>query len=303
MLLAVIDAGTNTFTMNIYRLLGDEQFEKFPKERYYVNLAEDGIKRIAKGAQTRAMAAFKAFRKRIDELKVEKVFAFGTAALRRASNGTQLIKSIHKQTAIQIELIDGDREAELIYQGVKHAAPLDEQVALIIDIGGGSVEFILCNKDERFWARSFPIGVAHLYNEIIKSDPISEREVLDLENYLHEQLQPLKEALKNFPAKVLIGASGTFDALEAMIGTHQQTANYGYIALDHLSQLSKELQQLSYSERKTYPKLPESRAKLIVVAMIMVDDLLKLASIKKDLIISDYALREGVVFELMKTST
>lgn len=301
MLVAVIDAGTNTFTMNIYRLLGDERFEKFPKERYYVNLAENGIDQLGKGAQNRAMTAFEAFRKLIDELNVSKVFAFGTAALRRASNGKQLIKDIYQQTAIQIELIDGEREAELIYQGVKHAAPLDEQTALIIDIGGGSVEFILCNKAERFWARSFPIGVAHLYNEIIKSDPISAQEVLDLENYLNEQLEPLKKALKSFPPKVLIGASGTFDALESMIGTHQRSENYGYIALDRLSQLSKELQQLSYSERKAYPKLPESRAKLIVVAMIMVDDLLKLASIEKDLIISDYALREGVMFELMRT--
>jgi exopolyphosphatase/guanosine-5'-triphosphate,3'-diphosphate pyrophosphatase len=299
MLLAVIDAGTNTFTMNIYRLLGGQSFEKLPKERYYVNLAEDGIEQIGEKAQHRALKAFQAFRNSIDKLEVEQVFAFGTAALRRAENGQALIDKIVDKTKLQIELIDGEREAALIYSGVKHAAPLTKDNALIIDIGGGSVEFIICNANKQLWAESFPIGAAHLYNQFAHSDPISKEDESQLRNYLHQVLKALKKALTDFPVQILIGASGTFDALEAMIGAHQQSENFGYIALDKLEALYQKLKGLNYEERKKLPKLPISRARFIVVAMIMIEELIEIAGIKSDLIISDYALREGVLFEYL----
>ena len=119
----------------------------------------------------------KSFRIILDKLQIKKVKAIGTAALRTASNGQEFIDTVKKKYNISIELIDGNREAELIYKGVILAIPFQEKNYLLMDIGGGSVEFIIANKNKVLWAKSFPIGVAVLYKRFQHSEPILPEEV------------------------------------------------------------------------------------------------------------------------------
>jgi exopolyphosphatase/guanosine-5'-triphosphate,3'-diphosphate pyrophosphatase len=105
---------------------------------------------------------------------VKKVRAIGTAALRSAENGQEFIQEVEKLTGITINQISGDEEARLISEGVRLAFPMDEEPVLIMDVGGGSVEYIICNRDEIFWKQSFNIGISVLYNKFHKTEPISE---------------------------------------------------------------------------------------------------------------------------------
>ncbi|MDX5437300.1 MAG: phosphatase, partial [Pontibacter sp.] len=173
--LALIDMGTNTFHLLITEVGENGKLHDFVRTKVPVRLGQGGISNgaIAPEAYERALKTLKDFRKQIDEHGVETVHAMATSMVRNAANGDDFVKDIYKQTDIQVEVIDGAREAELIYYGVRSAGVLDEQTALIMDIGGGSVEFILCNAQEIFWKQSFEVGAQRLMDQFFTEDPIA----------------------------------------------------------------------------------------------------------------------------------
>ena len=162
---AVLDLGTNTFNILIVNI------EKNVKtilhhDRVPVKIGKGGIQnnQIIEEACQRAKEALKQFRKLIDQynVKIEDITAIATSAFRNAINGQALADEIKQETEIEIRIIQGEVEAELIYYGVKGAMKIGEETALIMDIGGGSVEFILCNENHIFWKKSYEIGAQRL---------------------------------------------------------------------------------------------------------------------------------------------
>ena len=123
--------------------------------------------------------------------QVKKVRAIGTAALRTAQNGSEFIKKTYQLTNIQIELITGAEEALWIFRGVAQAIP-KMGPSLIMDIGGGSVEFILTKENQVTWSQSFPIGVAVLKKQFHHNDPITSNEVNAIINFLEGQIGAFK---------------------------------------------------------------------------------------------------------------
>lgn len=297
--IAIIDCGTNTFTMSLFEVMPNKQFKRLLKDRHYVELAEESIDYIGKAPFQRGLAAFKGFRELLKDYPNSLVYAMGTAALRRASNATEFRAAVTEQAQITIEIIDGDREARLIHQGVRLAAPLDEEPSLIMDIGGGSVEFILCSKDEVFWAQSFPVGVAVLYQQFHKNDPIRNEDLAEVETYLKEKLAVLIEQLKIYPPKYLIGASGSFDVLDKLVGAKSDEELYGILKTKRFWEIYDLLVKASYNERLNVENMMPSRAKLIVMSMLLIQFTLTHVVVE-ELVVSDYALREGVVWELLQ---
>ena len=108
---------------------------------------------------------------------------------------------------LDVLIIDGNREAELIYLGNKEAVTLSNSVSLIMDIGGGSNEFILANNTDMLWKQSFPVGAARMLEKFSPSDPITDKEIQEINNYMNTQLQPIFEAVIKFPPIELIGSS------------------------------------------------------------------------------------------------
>ena len=165
--LAVVDLGTNTFHLLIISFNDkNDSWEEVYRERRYVYLAEDGIETIGSAAIQRGLDTLKAYALACKKYNVSKAKAFGTAALRTASNGLDFVNNAKTIFPYNIEIIDGDTEANLIAKGVALAIPSSERKQLIMDIGGGSVEFILSQSSEVIWARSFNIGVAVLFKKI-----------------------------------------------------------------------------------------------------------------------------------------
>ena len=141
---AIIDLGTNTFHLLVAEQQLDNSFKELYRKRYFVKLAEEGIETIGQASLQRGLVALQHFRQVIDELQVKKVKAIGTAALRTATNGPAFVQQVKEDFAISIELITGSQEAAYIHQGVAMAVPFQEENYLLMDIGGGSVEFIIC---------------------------------------------------------------------------------------------------------------------------------------------------------------
>lgn len=296
--IAVIDLGTNTFHILIAEAQADHSFKDLHRQRFFVKLAEEGIETIGEAPLERGFKALTHFKNLIEELQVIKVKAIGTAALRTASNGPAFVQQVKEKLGFQIELISGDQEATFIHKGVSLAVPFKEQNYLLMDIGGGSVEFIIANKHQVHWAQSFPIGVGVLYKRFHKSNPITAQEITATNVYIEDSLVPLKIALQKFPTTTLVGASGTFDVLESLLAKKMASPTHAFVAADDFPPLYERIIQTTEAERYAMQTIPDNRADMIVVALILIDYILKSVRIE-EIIVSKYAMKEGIMADLL----
>ncbi|MTB52629.1 phosphatase [Lewinella sp. W8] len=296
---AVIDLGTNTFHLLIAEVNDVGHIHEIHRERHFVKLAENGIAEIGPAPYRRGQEALKLFRQVLDEQEVREVRAFGTAALRTASNGPDFIREAREAAGIDITLIPGDEEARLITKGVLLAIPPPEGRILIMDIGGGSTEFIIVADGEALWRQSFPVGVSVLHNGFHHQDPISSGEVTRLEDFLSRELRPLQRALERYPAHHLVGAAGTFDVLANVLYDENAPKHptSHQLQLDGLAELHDRIINSTLEERLHTPGIPAQRADMIVVAMILLRFVFTLAGIRR-VTVSDYAMKEGMLSEM-----
>ncbi len=296
---AVIDIGTNTFHLLIVDLEGGIRNVIF-KEKIAVKLGEGGISesKITDAAQERALNTLSYFQSIIEKEKVEKVFASATSAMRNASNGKDIIQKVFERTGITINLISGIQEAEFIQKGVKSAITLDSKPTLIMDIGGGSVEFIICNQNEIFWIESFEIGAQRLLDKFHKHDPMTVYDIDRLNKYLEEQLTPLTEQMANWEPHDLIGSSGTFDTLVDMAFKKNEIEKHEDISyllsLGDFDLLYDEIIHKKRDERLAIPGMLEMRVDMIVVAVCLIKFILRNNDFNA-IRVSTYALKEGVL--------
>lgn len=295
---AVIDLGTNTFHALIVEKLANGDLKQLYKKRIYVKLAEEGIEKIGNASFQRALSALKIFKDKIDELEAGRIQAFGTAALRTATNAHLLVKEVKEQIGIDIDIISGKEEARLIHQGILQAIPRQDERIVIMDIGGGSVEFIIADHHKVFWSESFPIGVAVLFKNFHHSNPIRGEELEKLCLFLEQQLDSFLKAMKKFEAKILVGASGTFDVLDIMMQRKETLAKSSILVMDTFSILYQKVIHTTLEERLAMTKIPDTRADMIVVALELIRFVIDKTKIS-DIIVSSYAMKEGILQEMI----
>ena len=304
---AVIDLGTNTFHLMIAALLPGKEWHVLYKTKITVKLGEGGIHLgiITPRPYERGLKALRKFSAVIKKYKVGEVFAFATSGIRSTKNGSAFVRQVYKETGIKIRTIDGKKEAELICQGVLQTLGTIQQPVLIMDIGGGSTEFIITDQKKIYWKHSFDIGASRLKEMFPLNDPISKSKVVKLEHYLIDVLQPLKKALVQFPVTTLVGASGSFESFAKMIGHDKSGKNpiarrptFEFLIKDY-HQLHRKLISSTLSERFQMKGLVKMRADMIVPASIQVNLVLKEFKINH-MKLSTNALKEGVLAQLLK---
>lgn len=295
---AVIDCGTNTFHLLIARPTADGGFEDVYRARKFIKLAEEGIQRIGAAAYQRAMNTLVDFAAAIATYQVVATKVSGTAALRTADNGPQFVAEVKHRTGLTIDIISGHDEAQLIYKGVRQAIPPQTAPWMVMDIGGGSVEFIIADETGIRWFESFPIGVAVLYKQFHRTEPISADEVEVTELFLNSQLVDLQLALGRFPVRHLVGAAGTFDVLANVLGESQPTPHSATIGLDGFEAFYQRVLSATRTERHAMTDIPDDRADMIVVALILVQFILKKANVQQ-LTVSNFSMKEGMLEEMM----
>ena len=301
---AVIDMGTNTFHLLLVELHGKE-FKTIYKEKIAVKLGQGGItqNQITPEAEKRALHTLEHFKNLIDGEKIDQIFAFATSAVRNATNGPDFVHKVKEQLGIQIHVISGEEEAQLIYEGIHFSGALDERTTLMMDIGGGSVEFIIGNAQEAFWKQSFEIGGQRLLDAFHYHDPILPEEVEKLEEYCGEKLQPLLAAIAIHKPSGFVGASGTFDTLIDMYyATLLQCKLTGQhvfeLPVTDFYQLFKLLVTKTRAERLQIPGMIAMRVDMIVVASCLIDFILQHLAVKS-LRCSHYSLKEGAVSRML----
>jgi len=303
--IAIIDLGTNTFHLLIAQV-GGREFMIIHNERLAVKIGKGGINQslIQPDALDRAVNALKDFKDKIDKFSVSKIYAFGTSALRNAKNASEVVAVIKQKTEIDIHIISGEQEAEYIYLGVRSAVSLGNEPCLIIDIGGGSVEFIIGNATEIYWKRSFEIGAQRLLEEFQKNDPITPEEISTLNAYFDHSLTELHTAIKLYQPAILVGSSGTFDTLsdihcfEGNI-TKRENDHETPLTIQSFFSIYKNLILKNRTERMLIPGMIEMRVDMIVVACCLIRYLLEMYPFSF-IRVSSYALKEGVLASLQK---
>ncbi|WKK81943.2 Ppx/GppA phosphatase family protein [Marivirga arenosa] len=297
--IAIIDLGTNTFHLLIVEVNDGKETILF-KEKIAVKLGEGGISKgnISKAAEERAIDTMKYFSHKLKEENVSNVFASATSAMRNASNGKEVIQHIYDETGISVQLISGLEEAKFIHQGVKKALEIGPEPALIMDIGGGSVEFIICDQTEVYWMKSFEIGAQRLLDKFHKHDPIQPRDIEKLDDFLRAELAELKMKMDIYQPHHLIGSSGTFDTLIDIDYQEKNITkpdeNSFSLPLEDFDRIYNEIIHKNRDERMKIPGMIEMRVDMIVVAVCLIQFLIE----NNDFInikVSTYALKEGLL--------
>lgn len=290
---AIIDLGTNSFNLLIGRSEGGSK-EIMYRESRIVQLAKEGIMPIGDASLQRALSALQGFQEKLSEYKAEKVQVIGTSALRSASNREDVIRKIRSCFQWDVVIINGEEEARYIFAGTMEALPILDQPCLIMDIGGGSVEFILSKAGKMLWWASVPIGVQYLYLHFNRNAPILPEEDAALDSKLEQDLARLKEAVDRYKPLYLAGASGAFDELLQMSNI---TVGEKYTVLDTgIFHENYEKLRKQVIKRRNRPTVrTEERPEIVMTGFQLIRYVLRLFD-AKEIIATPFALREGVFF-------
>jgi exopolyphosphatase/guanosine-5'-triphosphate,3'-diphosphate pyrophosphatase len=307
--LAVLDLGTNTFNLVVARKSDTGGVEFVHSSKLPVKLGEGGITQglITQAAFKRGIDAIVQHQKILMQYKPQKILAFGTSALRTAKNGPDFLEQIRKIAGIGVEIITGDREAELIYYGVRQTIKMDTDKYLILDIGGGSNELIIADGTTIFWKRSYNLGIARLLSRFNPSDPITPREIDKIESYLDSELSELYYQVDKHLVTRLLGASGSFETFVAMIREDDDSRVTQLSVLPHITPVStgsfnmlhNRLIRSTSGERAKMKGLEPMRIEMIVLASLFVKFIVERLGITQ-IIQSNFSLKEGAIYEMIK---
>lgn len=291
---AVIDLGTNTFHLLIADIEEDGTWKEIFRKREYVFLASKGIGEIAPDTFDKGIETLLHFKEILDSHHVKDFVAVGTAALRTANNSQQFISQILERTGIEVKVIDGDEEAGLIARGVEVAIGDEIAEYLIMDIGGGSVEFIHRTQKGINWQQSFPIGLAVLKSREFFADPQDSKVRQKYAAFILEELKDLISYTDQLGPLPFVGASGTFEAILQLVPGSQSGRISRKFSFQDLSDAYEKVKNMTMNERLTHPGIPEPRAELFGLAMLLVYTVAEQLE-TKEIYISPYALKEGVL--------
>ncbi len=295
---AVIDLGTNGFRLYIAESTQKGQFHIIHRQTAELKLASEGIHHIGHAPFRRGIEAMKTFLNTLQTFDIQQVRAFGTAALRLADNGQDFIKSVQNETGIFIELISGDREAELIHKGMSLGVPLSKKPVLMVDVGGGSVEFIICNETEVFWAKSYNVGVTILKQRFHKGDIILSSEIKDIEQFLNDTCTELKEKVAVFIPQYPVISCGTLDFLVKIQSKNSEMPLHFDFSKSEFSTFYQQLAFLSEKELFAMPEVPTEKVEMLAVSMVLMDWIMTPLLNADKLVASGQSMKAGILYEM-----
>jgi len=298
--LAVIDLGTNTCNLLIAEYTNkSHQIQYQGKE--VVKLGKGGINKdlLTDDGLARAIRAIKKHQDLIGIFEVNEVAVIATSAIREATNKDWFTQQIKDTTGLDLRIISGEKEADLIFKGVKLAFNNIENHSMILDIGGGSNEFILTEQGESVWKQSFPLGMARIIELMPPSDPITPDEINEINTWFDRRLEPLWARMGNVEIPQLIGCSGAFDTIADLNdrtdpGTKIRVSQQ--IALNDFNRIYRQLVNSTTAERTQMKGMESIRIEMIVPSVLFIKLVIDRLNIKT-IFQTDYALREGVLYE------
>jgi exopolyphosphatase/guanosine-5'-triphosphate,3'-diphosphate pyrophosphatase len=312
--LAAIDIGSNSIHMIVAQADADGAVTTLWRLKEPVGLGRASFpsRRLNRVSMDSAIATLARFKQAAQQRQAEKIIAIATSAVREATNGGDLIERARRELGLSVRIVSARDEARLIYLAVRHAMPLRERSNLIVDIGGGSVEFIVGDARRAALLESRKLGAARMTARYVNEDPIGTSDLAALRRHYDRELTPLCEQIRALRPVCAIGTSGTLENIAAMCGTSASSngsgapfvgpssgnTRHGAIERPAFEKLLKELIKSNSKERSRMPGLDDQRKDQIVAGAALVGELFDRLNLKR-IHLCPSALREGVLLDYL----
>lgn len=278
-----------------------KDFIPLKKYRFPIRLGADVFSegKISQKNLKESARTFKKFRQLSEKYDVKKIRAVGTSALREASNSKAFLELVKRKSEIAIEIIDGVEEARLIHLAVKREVGLENTRALLIDIGGGSVELTFSDNGLMESTQSFPFGTVRTL-EMMKKKHLDESQLsLVISDFLKPLTNFLNSQVTNKKLEFAVGTGGNLEAIgklkAQMLGSKSTTV----VTAGELGEMIPRIQKLTYKERIDYLKMRADRADVIIPAALIVQTVMRQAGVEK-LLIPHVGLKDGILMSLIE---
>ena len=303
MRIAAIDIGTNSVHMIVVQVRDDHSFEVVDREKEMVRLGAGGLggRALTEATMRSALLTLAKYKRLADSHDVDEVIGCATSAVREAENGREFLGEILQRTGIQTRVISGSEEARLIHRAAVYGVDVAGSAAVVIDIGGGSVELTLGRASRPQVAESLKLGVIRLTERFVRSDPITERDERRMVRHIMTELTPVVTKIREQGFDRVIGTSGTILSLGALAAgaareDRPDELRNLRVPVTQIRRLRKELTALDLPGRIAIPGLDPRRADLAVAGSILLSTILRLLG-ARELTLCDLALREGLALD------
>jgi exopolyphosphatase / guanosine-5'-triphosphate,3'-diphosphate pyrophosphatase len=303
---AFIDIGTNTILCLIAEIKNDGSFDVFDDLAEITRLGQ-GVHqtgRISPEGEERSLKVLQRYLERCKRLNVEKIIAVGTSALRDARNSAEVRARFEVQLGFDVRVISGDEEAEYAFLAVQQGLPLNRRELLVVDVGGGSTEFVRGNAAGVVEAISIGVGSVRLTEQFLRSDPVQTEECEKMVIAIEKELTRLpNQWLKDDSILTLVGIAGTFTTLSAVekklvCYTHGEVHG-SRLTLSEVRRQVALFQGKTIMERKAIPGLEPKRADVILAGACLIERIMTLFHSER-VIVSDHGVRYGLLHECLK---
>ena len=302
---AAIDVGTNSFHLVIVQFDEKGRYEIIAREKESVRLGSGAgdMDNISPEAMDRGIAVLKRFSKLSQSMNAN-LRAVATSAVREAGNQKEFIQRVLEECDLTLEVAPGVEEARLIYLGALQALPIYDKRALLIDIGGGSTEFLVGRGGETEYAISLKLGAIRLTERFFKNEPLDPEQVKECRKQIRVALARVKREIDQRGFDVAVGSSGTIDTLSEMALRSSKSKkdlalSERSFSLSQLNHLADEIiSRPTSKERMEILGLDEKRADIIVAGVLILQESFRALGIK-NILFSPYALREGIIFDTL----
>lgn len=299
---AAIDLGTNSFHLLVARVQADGSFDVLTTDKEVVRLGSGAgeLRQLTPDAMQRGIDALRRFR-RIADAYGATIDAVGTSALREAVNRDEFVRRARDETGITVEVVSGAEEARLIHLGVIQTLPVYDERILVVDIGGGSTEFVVGRGTDVAVARSVKLGAIRLTDRFFPEGRVRAGAAEECRRYVRSFLAPAMADVRHHAPFRAVGSSGTILNLARMIAASEGRAPDGRSGdVFGRRQLHGVVDQLlahrTPAKRAATPGLDERRADIIVAGAILLDEIVELLGID-EMLVSEAALREGILLD------
>jgi exopolyphosphatase/guanosine-5'-triphosphate,3'-diphosphate pyrophosphatase len=301
--LAAIDVGTNSLHMIVVQVRPDFSFDVVDREKEMVRLGAGGLdgRALTPEAMGAALQVLSKFRRLADSHGVDEVVAVATSAVREAENGGEFLHRAAAETGIRPRVIAGTEEARLIHRAASYGVSAAGETAVIVDIGGGSVEITRGAGSIVDLARSFKLGVIRLTERYVKSDPIEPRDERRLVRHVEEELGDYLDRIAKAGFDRVIGTSGTILSLGAIaLAERGKTPGVPLrnrrVPAKQIRHVRKLLTASAIEKRLRIPGLDPRRADLAVAGSVLFDTIVRRLG-AAEITLCDMSLREGLVLD------
>ncbi len=298
--LAAIDLGSNSFHMVVARLQNNQpQTIDAIKEMVRLAAGLDASNMLSEEKIEEALACLSRFGQRIKDLPLQNVSAVGTNTLRKARNSVSFLNRAEQALGFPINIVAGREEARLVYQGVAHSLAQTEDYRLVVDIGGGSTEFIIGQAYQPIMMESLNMGCVNYTQQWFKDGEINEQRIHYAILSARQRLEWISDEYLDHGWQECIGSSGTIKTIARILSENYGTQ--GVIDYEHLQKLAELFIQAGHVDHIILPGLSENRAPVLIGGLCVLMGAFEELRIES-MLASDGALREGLLNDMIETA-